>query len=228
VRHVRGVYDILRQLRERHPQVEFESCAGGGGRVDLGIMPYIEQFWGSDNTDPYDNLHIFEGFSLAYAPMTKMGWVTEPQRLNGTRQISREFAFHAAMLGSLGMGAELTKWSQEELKEAKHLIQVYKEIRSTIQQGRLFRLSSPRTRRIAAFQYVNEDAGEAVLFVFLDIARYGPQSTIVQLRGLENEALYAVEGLSNPLSGRALMHRGIPVRLNGAFTSQLIRMKRVA
>jgi alpha-galactosidase len=227
VRHVRGVYDILQRLRANHPEVEFESCAGGGGRIDLGIMPLIEQFWPSDNTDPYDNLSIFEGFSLAYAPITKMGWVTEPQFLNGPRKISRTYAFHAAMLGSLGMGAELTKWSQEELEEAKHWIQVYKEIRAVVQHGRLYRLNSPRTSPIAAFEYVAADRSEAVLFVFLDVARYGPHIATLQLRGLEEEALYAVEGLSASISGRALMHRGIQVRLNGAFASQLTRLKRV-
>jgi alpha-galactosidase len=38
VRHARGVYEILGRLRQGHPDVAFESCSSGGGRVDLGIL----------------------------------------------------------------------------------------------------------------------------------------------------------------------------------------------
>ena len=74
VRHTRGVYDILCQLRQKHPNVIFESCSGGGGRVDLGVMRYVDQFWMSDNTDACDDLLIQEGFTQAYAPLTRMMW----------------------------------------------------------------------------------------------------------------------------------------------------------
>ena len=33
-----AVYRLLDALHERFPSLEIESCAGGGGRVDLGIM----------------------------------------------------------------------------------------------------------------------------------------------------------------------------------------------
>ena len=61
VRHTRGVYEILERLRQRHPEVAFESCASGGGRVDLGILRYTDQVWTSDNTDPFDRLKIQKG-----------------------------------------------------------------------------------------------------------------------------------------------------------------------
>lgn len=53
-KHVQGFYSIIRNLREKHPNVEFEACASGGGRVDFGCMQYFDEFWTSDNTDaPY-------------------------------------------------------------------------------------------------------------------------------------------------------------------------------
>ena len=33
-----ALYELLRQLRERFPLVEIESCASGGARVDFGIL----------------------------------------------------------------------------------------------------------------------------------------------------------------------------------------------
>ena len=34
VRNTQGVYRLIEELRRRHPHVEFEACASGGGRVD--------------------------------------------------------------------------------------------------------------------------------------------------------------------------------------------------
>ncbi len=49
--HTEAVYRILDTLRAKHPNVAFESCAGGGGRIDLGVLTRVEQVWTSDNTD---------------------------------------------------------------------------------------------------------------------------------------------------------------------------------
>ena len=43
--------------------MEIESCSGGGGRVDLGILGVTDEVWPSDNTDPFDRLTIQDGFT---------------------------------------------------------------------------------------------------------------------------------------------------------------------
>lgn len=225
VRHTRGVYDILRQLREKHPHVLFESCSGGGGRIDLGIMAYVEQFWMSDNTDPYDDLFIQEGFTLAHTPLTRMMWVTDTNWLNG-RSYSLDFRFHLAMMGVLGIGADLTKWSQADLDQAAAFITLYKEIRQTMQFGALYRLRSPRETPLSAFQFIHPSQQEAVVAVFLSQSQFGYFSTNLRLEGLEPDALYRVEGWDVPWSGQALMQRGLPIALKGAFVSRLIRLAR--
>ena len=63
VRYVQNLYEILDRLRAAHPKLEIESCSGGGGRVDLGILRRVDQVWTSDNTEAYDRLRIQEGFS---------------------------------------------------------------------------------------------------------------------------------------------------------------------
>lgn len=66
VRHVEALYRIWKQLHNKHPHVQFEACAGGGGRIDMGIMKYADQFWTSDNTDALDRQRIQWGHSHAY------------------------------------------------------------------------------------------------------------------------------------------------------------------
>lgn len=226
VRHTRGVYAIFRQLREAYPNVLFESCSGGGGRIDLGIMQYAEQFWMSDNTDPYDDLFIQEGFTLAHAPLTRMMWVTDTNWLNG-RSYSLEFRFHLAMMGVLGMGADITRWSQADLDKAAELIALYKDIRETMQLGAFYRLRSPRESALSAFEFIHPSGREAVVTVFLSQSQFGYFSTNVRLAGLEPNTRYQVDGWDEPWSGQALMQRGLPIALKGAFISKLIRLARV-
>ena len=57
-RNTQGVYRLAEELRKRHPHVEFEACASGGGRVDYGAMKYFDEYWPSDNTDAYDRLYL--------------------------------------------------------------------------------------------------------------------------------------------------------------------------
>jgi len=73
----RNYYDILQKLREKHLNLEIESCSGGGSRVDLGVLHLTDEVWPSDNTDAYDRLLLQEGFTYAYTPAVIMAWVTD-------------------------------------------------------------------------------------------------------------------------------------------------------
>ncbi len=225
VRHTLGVYDILRQVRAKHPGVIFESCSGGGGRVDLGIMRYAEQFWMSDNTDPYDDLLIEEGFTLAHAPLTRMMWVTDPIHINN-RATPLEYRFHLAMMGALGIGADLTQWSAADLEQTAAFVAQYKAIRETVQLGKFYRLRSPRESTLSAFEFVHPDGHEVIAFAFLSASNFGEQRIALRLQGLEPEANYRIEQLDLVLSGTALMKRGIPLAMKGTFVSQMLRLQR--
>lgn len=226
VRHTRAIYTILQELRARHPGVIWESCSGGGGRVDLGVMPYIEQFWMSDNTDPYDDLFIQEGFTLAHAPVTRMMWVTDANWING-RPFSLDYRFHLAMMGVLGMGADLTRWSEADLDKATEYIALYKQWRDTLQFGQLYRLRSPRESALSATQFVSLDGQESAVFAFLSASTFGDFRTMLRLQGLDATANYHIQELDITLSGQALMKRGIPLALKGSFVSQMLRLRRV-
>jgi alpha-galactosidase len=227
VRHTLSIYEIVERLKSKYPWVVFESCSGGGGRVDLGILKCMDEFWPSDNTDAFDRLKIQEGFSYAYLPKAMVAWVTEsPNWLNG-RKLSLTYRFHSAMMGSLGIGGNLNHWSEEELKTAKQMISLYKEIRPIVQEGYQYRILSPRTNDITVVEYAAKDGSEALIFAFLHSSQFGAGSKTIYLKGLENKVLYKVEGLDELLSGAALMKRGLDINIKGDFDSKLIRIKRL-
>ena len=110
IEFIRNLYAILADLRKKHPKVEIESCSGGGGRVDLGILRYTDEVWPSDNTDPFDRLSMQDGFTYAYTPQIMMAWVTDsPHWLNNKRTTSLAYRMLSSMQGSLGIGANLNQ-----------------------------------------------------------------------------------------------------------------------
>lgn len=230
IRHVQSLYSIWAELRAKFPHVEFETCAGGGARIDLGILRYADQAWPSDNTDAFDRLVIQEGFSYVYSPRVMMCWVTDsPNGING-RRLPLSFRFHSAMTGSLGIGGNLKEWTDDEMEEAAKYIAIYKEIRPLVQTGKQYRLSSFRNSPLMAVQYVNDERTESVCFAFLHSQQYGNRLPALRLLGLDGHRLYQITGISSrnlQMRGATLMNAGIPLPLRGDFDSMLVRIRAI-
>jgi alpha-galactosidase len=204
--HVRAVYAIMDRLRADHPGLRIESCAGGGGRVDLGILARTDQTWPSDNTDALDRITIQDGYARVYPPGTMSAWVTDsPNGLTG-REIPLRFRFHVAMAGVLGIGGDLLRWSEAELAEAAGLIAAYKDVREVVQHGALYRLT-PRDTGVTAVEYIAGD--RCVVLAWRPTPRFGEPARPIPLAGLDPDATYRVAG--DEYLGQALLTRGLPV-----------------
>ncbi len=227
VRYVQGLYRVWGKLRERHPQVTWQTCSGGGGRIDLGILRLADQAWISDNTEPAARLNIQHGYSQAYPACAMEAWVTDM----GPEYIPLEFRMHVSMCGALGIGGHLVRWGAEKRAEAARWIALYKEIRALIQFGDLYRLRSPQEHSFSALQYVSKDKKEAVLFAFRSHQPLVPHLEFqppLYLRGLEPNALYSVEGCEGFRSGLAWMRSGIDLALPGDYQSVIRRIRQVS
>lgn len=227
VRHALGVYELVEKLKLKHPNVIFQSCSGGGGRVDMGILQYFDQVWTSDNTDAFDRLRIQEGFSYAYCAKIMEAWVSDEVNWVNNRKLPLSYRFHSAMMGNLGIGANLLHWDEAESEEAKKWIQLYKEIRPIVQHGNQYRLRSVRESHLSSVMYVNSSQDEAVVFAFLHSNHFDNELPLIRLQGLDEMTLYQVEGMEQARSGMALMKQGIKVELKGDFQSTIIRIYKV-
>jgi alpha-galactosidase len=231
----RNFYSILAELRQKHPQVEIESCSGGGSRVDLGVMQYTDEVWPSDNTDAFDRLSIQDGFTYAYTPGTMMAWVTDSPTWVNQRSLSLEYRFLSSMQGSLGIGANLNKWTPEDFAKAKQMIAEYKQIRETVQRGALYRLISPeQNSEQSVTETVSRDGRQAVTFAFLHSSQEFYPFPRLFLRGLQPDAVYSVKAFAGRLaedtptqaSGAYWMQRGIDVDLRGDFQAAAFTLTR--
>ncbi|MER6733104.1 alpha-galactosidase [Streptomyces puniciscabiei] len=225
VDHVRAFYALLDRLRAAHPQVAFESCSGGGGRIDLGVMSRTDQVWTSDNTDPLDRLAIQHGFSQIHPARVMAAWVTDSPntQLNG-RVSSLRFRFVSAMAGVLGVGGDLTEWTDEELAEARRWVDLYKEIRPVVQQGELYRLRPP-AGGLSAVQYVLGE--ETVVLAWLQAQSYGEPVPALRLRGLDPTASYECRETGEVHRGAVLLHHGLRTGLKGDLDATVLRLHRI-
>ncbi|PWI14055.1 alpha-galactosidase [Streptomyces sp. Act143] len=226
VDHVHAFYALLDRLRAAHPDVAFESCSGGGGRIDLGVLGRTDQVWTSDNTDPLDRLAIQHGFSQIHPARVMAAWVTDsPNAMLNGRVSSLRFRFVSAMAGVLGVGGDLTRWTEEELAEAREWVELYKGIRPLVQRGDQYRLRAPQGDGLSAVQYVLGD--ETVVLAWLQAQRHGEPVPALRLRGLDPTASYECRETGEIHRGAVLLHHGLRVGLRGDMDATVIRLRRI-
>ncbi len=233
VTYVQNLYDILQKLRAKHPKLEIESCASGGGRTDAGILRYTDEVWPSDNTDALDRLSIQDGFTHAYSPQTMAAWVTDVPNYLDRRVIPLQFRFLVAMQGALGIGNDLNKFSADDMELSKRMVAFYKGVRTTVQQGRLYRLQRPEGREASQVEYVSPDGAQAVVFAYLHSQQYGMVQPQVSLQGVDPNARYRVRPLDETkytgeavVSGAVLLGSGLPLQLRGDYDSTAVILER--
>lgn len=225
--HTMAVYRIVDELKRRHPAVQFESCASGGGRCDLGAISHFDQVWTSDNTDGIDRMTIQKGYSMLHPIKTMRAWVTDIAGIN--KPCSLDFRFHIAMQGALGLGSNLEKYSPEELEICRRNVALYKEIRPLVQFGDLYRILDADRDEVLCNQYVSRDKMQAVLFLSARGTRFFKKKMNLRFAGLAPDRAYAftLDGVAYKKGGAFLMEVGLPVYVRGADYNQIVRLTAV-
>lgn len=132
-----AAYRLMDELRSRHPDLEIESCASGGGRVDLGVLERTDRVHTSDNHDPLDRVRMLRWTGLLVPP-EMLGSHVASARSSGT---GRTHDLHtrcaAAFLGHFGVEWDLRELTEPERAELASWIAAYKDQRGLIATGRV-------------------------------------------------------------------------------------------
>lgn len=229
IRHIDNLYKMLDKLTTTFPDVWFETCSSGGGRVDLGIFKRADAAWVSDNIDPVDRVYIQYAYLSAFPANTMISW-TGYYDNHGVFP-TLDFRFDVAMSGVLGIGNDMRKWNEKELQIAKSKVAEYKTIRNTVHNGKLYRLASPFETNRSALQYVNNDQSEIVIFCYelgqqlKGSSKFPYENRYFKLMGLNAGKQYSVEGQKEIYTGDQLMNVGIAWPLSKANTSKILKLK---
>lgn len=215
-----GLYDVLDYITTKYPEVLLESCAGGGGRNDLGMMRYASQVWASDNTDAIDRLMIQYGSSYLYPTISMGAHVSVAPNHQNNRLTSIDTRGIVAMMGNLGYELDLTLLPEDELLVVKAQIERYKSIRETVQLGRQYRLINPNnSSNEVAVQFVSEN--QVVMTYIRILSTIERMETIVKLKGLDPAVAYQELDSGHIYSGAELMYAGLTMDLPaGDFLGQ--------
>jgi alpha-galactosidase len=227
-RYMLGLYRVMEQLTTEFPHILFESCSGGGGRYDPGMLYYMPQTWTSDNSDAVSRLKIQYGTSLVY-PLSSMGaHVSAVPNHQVHRNTSLRTRGHAAMSGNFGYELDLTAFSEQEKEEVREQVKLYKEIRHLVQFGDFYRLRNPFEGNEAAWTIVSEDRSEAVLYYFRILSEANEPIRWLRTMGLDPEGDYKCLEDGNIYGGDRLMNAGLAVPpMHGDFQSFIWRFERV-
>jgi alpha-galactosidase len=222
--HVRSVYTIMDRLRADHPNLRIESCSGGGGRVDHGILRRTDEVWTSDNTDAVDRIAIQYGFSQLYPAQTMAAWVTDSPNFLTSRPTSLRFRFQVAMGGVLGVGVNLLHLTEDERREAAELVARYKEIRPVVQHGSQYRLAPPDAA-LTGVQYTMDD--RVVVLAWRRTVPFGHPIVPLRLKALDPAASYRDEDTGAVHGGAVLLGAGLTAGLTTDHTGAVLRLRRV-
>ncbi|MUG85509.1 alpha-galactosidase [Paenibacillus timonensis] len=225
-RYMLGLYELLGRLTSEFSHILFESCSGGGGRFDPGMLYYMPQTWTSDDTDAAERLKIQYGTSIVYPVSTMGAHISAVPNHQVERTTPLTFRGDVAMSGNFGYELDLTRFTDEEKETAKRQIAMYKEIRGLVQQGDLYRLQSPFEGNETAWMFVSPDQEEALLFYFRVLAEPNGPLRSVKLQGLDPAKDYELAGSGEVYGGDRLMSAGLSMAsVRGDFSSKMVRLK---
>lgn len=228
-RNMLGLYEVLEDLVSSYPDILWESCSGGGGRFDPGMLYYMPQTWTSDNTDAIERLKIQYSTSLLMPISSMASHVSAVPNHQVGRTTSLAMRGDVAMAGNLGYELDVTKLSSVEKESVKEQIAWYKKNRQLIQYGDFYRLLSPyESTQQTSWMFIDKEKDRAVVFYYQMFERANKPFNQLKLVGLDPNKKYQINNKAVRY-GDELMYRGIYIDppLFGDYQSVKLELKSV-
>lgn len=191
VDHVRGIYNVLKRIKDKYPNVPMMLCSGGGARCDYEALKYFTEFWCSDNTDPIERIYIQWGFSQFFPAKAMAAHVT-----SWNKNTSVKFRTDVAAMCKLGFDISLKELSADELAYCQQAVANWKRLQPAVMDGDQYGLVSPYETNHAAVEYVDQSKNTAVLFAYDLSPRFQEKLKTVKLQGLQPDKKYLVEEIN--------------------------------
>ena len=231
-----GYLKVMKELTKRHPQVDFQACAAGGGRADLGAMRYSHTFWPSDDTDPLYRLGAQWNFSGFLPANTITSHVTHKGK-----GFSPKFRVDVSMMTQFGMEVDTRKCTPEYLTACRVGIDAYKQVRDIVQLGDQYRHAHPYDSPTPSMNYVSKDQQRALLLSYQTGAVSDALQVTLPVSGLAPESKYKVSEINLPKGGASprlaatvarvqtgaeWMQQGIPLEFTRRYDSAAVLFER--
>ena len=218
-KQVEAAYAMMARVRSTFPHVEIEACAGGGGRIDAGVIRHTHRFWTSDNIDAVSRVSIQRGF-LQFMPPELMGSHVGASPAHATgRSQSMDFRGSVALPGHFGVELDVRKLDDGDRIELADWIAKYKAHRDRLHHGKVWQGAGDD-----GLLWQAHGVADALLLL---VYRVAPQShrhaPVVKLPMLDSSRRYLIDGIE--YSGAWLNQHGLALPPMKAETSLMFDVK---
>jgi alpha-galactosidase len=228
--HVQALYALLADLRQRFPDLLIENVAGGGNRLDFGMLAYTDVAWMDDRTWPSTHVrHNLEGLTAAFPPAYLLSFVidSEVDPIRGGNDFP--LVIRSRMPGVLGMTYRTGDFDRSLMDELAREIGHYKAYRDIVARANATLLSDQAPvdeEQWDVLQEVADEGRSALIFAFKGNDSDG--RLVVRPRDLIAAATYDVRSLDvGPLgaaSGDLLMKDGLELVHAGGSRAHVIQL----
>lgn len=216
-RQTEAVYRLFDELKHLHPGLEIESCASGGGRVDLGMALHADRFWTSDCNDALERVSIQRWTGMAIPPEL-LGTHIGPHHSHTTgRTHNLSFRAVTALFGHAGIEWDITETNPMERAALASWIAYYKENRDLLHSGRVVR-SDHSDPASVVHGVVSRDGSRAIFAHVQTALSLASKPDRILLPGLDEDATYWVREV-RPAGSPETQQISSPQWLSGATVS---------
>lgn len=222
-RQTHSLYRMMDALRERHSGLEIETCSGGGGRVDLGVLERTDRLWASDCNDPVERIDI-ERYTRLLVPPELIGSHLGEERAHTTsRRTDLSLRLAASLFAHAGIELDLSR-TLEDLDIIASWASFYQHWRETLHTGSV--VNADLSDGEAFLQGVVAKDGARALFMWARMATSAEEQIgRVRFPGLSLHATYAVQIIER--FGRASRHGADPAWVQEACAEPVVLSGRV-
>jgi alpha-galactosidase len=195
-------YRLLDELRRRHPAVEWESCASGGGRIDLGVLERTERVWTSDMTDALSRQRIQRWTGQLVPPEYLGAHISAEVSHQTGRHLPLPFRAATAFFGHFGIEWDLTEADDAQRQVIADWIALYKQHRGLLHSGRVVRVDHPDAS-VWVHGVVADDRSAAVLALVQMEESVHDRPAPVRVPGLDPARAYRISRIDpHPAAAR--------------------------
>lgn len=218
---VDGVNAVIAEIQRQRPNVLWENCENGGNMMTFNM---VKSYVTSITNDASGALASRQAvWGATYPFPTRYTDRYQPEDFLNT-YVTRSYMFG----GPWHLMTKLVGMPPEQFQLAQGEIAIYKQIRATIRQGKVFHLTSPAQAQVAdAIQTYSAEQGYAIAVVCRDAA--DPDHGVVKLRGLDAEKNYQVTFANDTriliMTGAQLMQSGVMVLHGPQLSGEIVHAR---
>ena len=204
-----ALYKLLQRISTQCPNLEIETCASGGARVDYGVLSHTGRVWTSDNIDPVDRISIQQGFLRFYPPEIMGSHVGHERAHLTARSTNIHTRAIVALQGQYGFELDARKLESDTQSILRFYTELYKQNREWLASALYWALPDS-TQSLHCSALVAQDQQQA-FFTFItseNLAKTKPG--VIRLRGLNPKKHYTLQLASANLEQIKPFNKALP------------------